>query len=25
VMSTPELARRFKPADPLPTHAIPGT
>jgi oligogalacturonide lyase len=25
VMSTPDLARRFKPQDPLPTHAIPGT
>jgi oligogalacturonide lyase len=25
VMSTPDLARRFKPENPLPTHAIPGT
>ena len=25
VMSTPDLARRLKPEDPLPTHAIPGT
>jgi oligogalacturonide lyase len=25
VMSTPDLARRFKQQDPLPTHAIPGT